>query len=67
MGMNDDDILRARATKPAPHAIGEPLDLLSVDELAARVELLKSEIVRLEQAIREKKASRETAAAFFKT
>jgi uncharacterized small protein (DUF1192 family) len=49
------------------HVLGEPLDRLSVDELAARIALLQAEITRLEAARLKKDASREAAAAFFKT
>ena len=61
MAREDDD---APAIKTA-HAIGQDLSLLSVDELTARIVLLKAEIVRLDAAIARKKASRD--AAFFKS
>jgi uncharacterized small protein (DUF1192 family) len=51
--------------KPA-HEIGQELALLSVEELAERIELLKQEIVRLEGAMRSKQASRSAADQFFK-
>ena len=47
--------------------IGENLDLLSVSELAQRVEELDSEIVRIKAAIAAKRASKHAADAFFRT
>ena len=61
----EDDIF-ARPKKKPEHEIGQPLDALSVGELAERVELLKSEIERLEAAKAAKSASAAAAAAFFK-
>lgn len=52
---------------PTPkHSVGEPLDALSVDELQLRIELLRTEILRLEAEIVAKRASRSAADAFFK-
>jgi uncharacterized small protein (DUF1192 family) len=51
---------------PAQHEIGQPLDTLSVHELAERVDLLKSEILRVEEMLARKQASRQAADAFFK-
>lgn len=48
------------------HEVGMPLDTLSVDELADRIEILKTEIARLETAIQAKTASRDAADAVFK-
>jgi uncharacterized small protein (DUF1192 family) len=52
--------------KKKAHEIGEDLAALSVDELEERVALLKAEILRLEEAIRLKRASADVAASFFK-
>ncbi|HVU42366.1 MAG TPA: DUF1192 domain-containing protein [Xanthobacteraceae bacterium] len=52
--------------KKRAHEIGEDLAKLSLDELAARVELLKAEISRLEATAEAKRASARTAASFFK-
>ncbi len=55
--------------RPAPkprHAVGEPLDAMSVDELHARIALLRAEIARLEGEVEAKRASRSAADAFFK-
>ena len=55
------------APKKQPlHEVGQDLALLSVEELAERVELLNTEIVRLEQAMAAKRASLAAAATFFK-
>lgn len=51
---------------PTQHELGQPLDTLSVHELAERIEMLKAEIVRLEEVMDRKEASRQAAAAFFK-
>ena len=52
--------------KPTKHEIGELLDTLSVEELHLRIELLRTEIARLETAIGTKQASRHAADTFFK-
>lgn len=52
--------------KPEPHVIGQDLAALSIEELTERIELLRAEIVRLEQAIAAKDASRRAADGFFK-
>lgn len=55
-----------KVTKPATHEVGSDLSTLSVDELKIRVELLKSEILRLESEIEAKGASKAAADAVFK-
>jgi len=55
-----------RPKKKVVHEIGQDLALLSVDELAGRIALLKEEIARLEAAMAAKRASRTTADQFFK-
>ena len=62
----DDDPFAPPPKKPA-HEIGQPLDQLSVAEIEERVALLRAEIARLEQARNAKAASRDAAAAFFRT
>ncbi len=52
--------------KKITHEIGQDLTLLSVDELAARVQLLHAEIARLEADITGKRAKRAAADQFFK-
>jgi uncharacterized small protein (DUF1192 family) len=60
--MDDDD----RPKKKLSHEIGQDLTLLSVEELAARVDLLHDEINRLEAEMAQKRASRSAADQFFK-
>jgi uncharacterized small protein (DUF1192 family) len=60
--IDDDD----RPKKKITHEIGQDLTLLSVAELAARVQLLHDEIQRLEADMASKQASRSAADAVFK-
>ena len=60
--IDDDD----RSKKKIAHEIGQDLTLLSVEELAARVQLLHDEINRLEADMAQKRASRSAADQFFK-
>ena len=60
--IDDDD----RPKKKIAHEIGQELTLLSVEELAARVQLLREEIGRLEADRAKKQASRSAADQFFK-
>jgi uncharacterized small protein (DUF1192 family) len=60
--MDDDD----RPKKKIAHEIGQDLTLLSVEELAARIALMREEIARLEADIGRKAASRSAADNFFK-
>ena len=55
-----------RPKKKISHEIGQELSLLSVEELRGRIELLKSEIARLEADIKAKQATRSAAEGFFK-
>jgi uncharacterized small protein (DUF1192 family) len=52
--------------KKISHEIGQDLSLLSVEELAARVQLMHDEISRLEADVANKRASRSAADHFFK-
>jgi uncharacterized small protein (DUF1192 family) len=52
--------------KKIAHTLGEDLAKLSLDELAARVALLRAEIERIEAAAAAKRSSAEVAASFFK-
>jgi uncharacterized small protein (DUF1192 family) len=54
------------AKKKRAHEVGEDLSRLSLDELAARVALLKAEIERIEAAAAAKRASATAAEGFFK-
>jgi len=60
--MGDDD----RPKKKVAHEIGQDLSLLSVDELNARIGLLKEEIARLERDIGNKQVKKAAADSFFK-
>ena len=60
--MDEDD----RPKKKVPHEIGQDLALLSVEELADRIALLREEIGRLDEALSKKRASRSAADQFFK-
>ena len=51
--------------KKIAHEIGQDLSLLSVEELAQRVQLLHDEINRLEADMAQKRASRSAADQFF--
>lgn len=62
MSLFDDD----RPRKKQEHEIGSDLSLLSVDEIDARIALLKAEIERLETARASKGASRSAADKFFR-
>jgi uncharacterized small protein (DUF1192 family) len=60
--IEDDD----RPKKKIAHEIGQDLTLLSVAELRDRIALLQDEVVRLEQDIARKQATRSAADMFFK-
>jgi len=60
--MFDDDAVK----KPRGHEVGMPIDTMSVEELQERIELLKGEIVRLEQAIAARNKTRSEAESLFK-
>jgi uncharacterized small protein (DUF1192 family) len=55
-----------RPKKKIVHEVGQDLALLSVDEIAERIALLKDEIGRLDEALQKKQASRAAANLFFK-
>ena len=63
MPIEDED----RPQKKISHEIGQDLSLLSVEELAERIALLKAEIERLEAASAKKRASKDAANSFFKS
>jgi uncharacterized small protein (DUF1192 family) len=52
--------------KKLAHEIGQDLTLLSATELTERIDLLKSEIARLEADIAKKQAVKSAADLFFK-
>ena len=55
-----------RPKKKISHEIGQDLTLLSVEELGARVQLLRDEIARIEADMARKRSSRSAADLFFK-
>jgi len=55
-----------RPKKKIAHEIGQDLALLSVEELAERIQLLKDEIARLEANMAAKRVSKSAADQFFK-
>ncbi len=61
--LDEDD----RPKKKIAHEIGQDLALLSVEELAERIALLKAEIARLDEVMAKKRASRSVADQFFKS
>ncbi len=66
MAPADEDPFGRPPKKPPVHEIGEPLDTLSVAELAERAQLLKAEISRIEAMRASKEASKKAADAFFR-
>ncbi|MET3856068.1 MULTISPECIES: DUF1192 domain-containing protein [unclassified Rhizobium] len=56
-----------RPQKKTAHEIGQDLSLLSVGELKERVELLKSEIARLEAESAKKASGRAAAEGLFRS
>jgi len=60
--IDDDD----RPKKKVAHEVGQELSLLSVEELADRVQLLHDEISRIEADMAQKRAKRAAADQFFK-
>ncbi|MCA1368168.1 MULTISPECIES: DUF1192 domain-containing protein [Ensifer] len=62
MSLFDDD----QPKKKTAHEIGSDLSLLSVDELDARIALLREEITRLEAERARKSASRSAAEGLFR-
>lgn len=63
MAAFDDEPVRRKKV----HEIGQDLSLLSVGELAQRVEALKAEIARLEAEMEDKGSTRSAAEALFRT
>jgi uncharacterized small protein (DUF1192 family) len=55
-----------RPKRKLVHEIGQDLALLSVEELNDRILLLNDEVVRLQDAMAKKRASRSVADQFFK-
>jgi len=62
MDIFDDD----RKQVKRQHEIGQDVSLLSVADLAERIELLKSEIARLEQELAARGSTKQAAEALFR-
>jgi len=67
MAKEDDEFGLTPRRKPPAHEIGQPIEDLSAPELRERIDALKAEIDRLEQAIKARDATHAAAAAFFKS
>ena len=67
MAAFEDEVFGTPKKKPSVPVVGELLDDFSAPELAERIEALKREIERHEAAIKARAATREAAAAFFKS
>ena len=52
--------------KPAAHDLGQDLSTLSIAEIDERIEIMKREIERLQEARGRKEASKDAASAFFR-
>ena len=55
-----------RPKKKLAHEIGQDVSLVSVGELEERIALLRAEIVRLEEEVGKRRASRSAADAVFR-
>jgi uncharacterized small protein (DUF1192 family) len=64
---DEEAVFGAKRPKAPVHEVGQPLDDLSAPELAERIEALRREIARLEDAIKAREATRSAASAFFKS
>lgn len=62
MSLFEDD----RPKKTSSHELGADLSMLSVDELKARIGLLKAEVERIEAEIAAKSSSRNVAEGLFR-
>lgn len=52
--------------KKLAHEIGQDVTLVSIDELAERIGMLRAEIARLETEVEKRRASRSAAEAVFR-
>jgi uncharacterized small protein (DUF1192 family) len=66
-GFDEDSPFGAPRKAPTVHEIGQSIDVLSAPELAERIESLRREITRLEDAIKARESTKQAARAFFKT
>jgi uncharacterized small protein (DUF1192 family) len=63
--LDEEAVFGRKPKAPTTHEIGQNVDTLSATELGERIDLLKSEIARLEQAIAARHATRAAADAAF--
>lgn len=66
MIVDEEGLALARRTAAQAHEIGQAIEDLSLEEIALRIDILRAEIERLEQARQSKEASRAGAEALFK-
>jgi len=66
MADDEDSPILARKAAARTHEIGQMLDDLSIEEIALRIDVLRAEIERLEQARKSKEATRAGAEALFR-
>jgi len=64
--MDGDDLLPKRSVDPLSQVASTDLDVLSVDELLARIASLESEILRVQQKIETVTRQRASADALFR-
>ncbi len=62
MGIFDDEPVKT----PRRHEIGQDISLLSVDELAERINMLRQEIVRIEAELAARGTTKAAAEALFR-
>ncbi|RYE85082.1 MAG: DUF1192 domain-containing protein [Hyphomicrobiales bacterium] len=58
---DDEPVKKAKA-----HEVGMPIETMSVEELGERIEMLRAEIVRLEDAIAARQKTKAAADSLFK-
>jgi uncharacterized small protein (DUF1192 family) len=63
---DEESVFGPKPKPPVAHEIGQNIDDLSAPELAERIALLRSEIDRLENAIKARQATRAAADSAFK-
>ncbi len=66
MIMDEESVAPVRRPTTQTHEIGQSLEDLSLEEIARRIDMLRAEIERLQQARQSKEATRAGAEALFK-
>ncbi len=64
--LDEESVFGQKRKPPTVHEIGQNVDDLSAPELAERIQLLQTEIARLERAIEARQATKAAADAAFK-